>query len=100
MQDKPISAREINIAIARKYGCSPSRSLESNVNFAIRTLPGGNELLDAIETTNAARNHSSKARADDRVIALDASIDKLEAIRAAMKSHIIQNLDLHKDTPP
>ncbi|MCB0085006.1 MAG: hypothetical protein KDE47_28895, partial [Caldilineaceae bacterium] len=59
----------------------------SNINQAInrfiRTLPGGAELLDAIESINAARNHAVRAGAAERVIAHDACLDRLEQVRDA-----------------
>lgn len=85
-----MSTKELVEAIAAHYSVSSNGSFVRVVNRAIRTLPGGNELLDAIETTNAARNHALRHKAGDRVIVLDVAIEKLEVIRAAMERHVIK----------
>lgn len=88
------SKRELREAIAAKYSVSTGGGkTEVIINRAIRKLPGGNEVLDAIETTNAARNHAAKAGANDRIVAIDAAIDNLEDIREAMSRHVIESLD-------
>lgn len=82
--------RELSKAIAARFGVADAGRPDKTTNRAIRTLPGGNELLDAIESTNAARNHASRAGATDRVVAQDAAIDNLEAIRDAMAAYVIK----------
>jgi hypothetical protein len=85
-------------AIAAKYDVSGTGKLDRVINRAIRTLPGGPELLAAIETTNAARNHAQAHRAADRLIVIDQAIDKLELIRDAMARHICASVG-HEWTP-
>lgn len=80
---------ELKAAIETHYGFSRKSNLDRALNAAIRTLPGGLELLSAIETTNASRNHAMRAGAKDRLVPLDTALDKLEDIREAMCLHII-----------
>lgn len=80
--------RETRERLADRYGLPRSASIRQIINRAIRTLPGGNETLDALEALNAARNHAARAGVRDRVIATDAAIDRVESIREAMEDHI------------
>lgn len=81
-------ASDTVVALAALYGVRQNSSLKQAVNRSIRTLPGGAELLDAIEAINAARNHAARAGAKDRVIAHDACLDRLEQVRDAMEDHV------------
>lgn len=87
-----MNGKELAEAIGAKYGVKANTSYSQLINRAIRTLPGGAELLDAIETTNAARNHADRVKAHDKVVALDAAIENLESIRSAMENHIIESV--------
>ena len=80
--------KEKNEAIAKAFGIEQRAALKGTVNAAVRKLPGGNELLDAIEATNAARNHADRARARDRVVAIDAALNRFEEIREAMERYV------------
>jgi hypothetical protein len=83
-----LDTKETRSRVARYFDVSDSGKTVRVVNRAIRKLPGGNELLDAIETTNAARNHAARHGSADRVVVLDVAIDKLECVRAAMQAHV------------
>ncbi|TXH41649.1 MAG: hypothetical protein E6Q97_37065 [Desulfurellales bacterium] len=87
-----MTPKELNLALAERYGGDPKHRVVRNINRAIRTLPGGNEVLDALTIMNASRNHAHSARAHDRVMACDAAIDKLETIRNAMETHILKTV--------
>lgn len=88
-----MNGKQLQAAIFSRYGLQPSKaSLKNTINRAIRTLPGGAETLDAIESENAARNHADRHRAIDRVIAIDNAIDALEKIREAMSTHVIKSV--------
>ena len=78
--------------IAARYGVRPNVPIARLINRAIRTLPGGHELLDAIEAANAARNHAQRAGASERIVAIDAAIDRLEDIRSAMERHVRESV--------
>lgn len=86
-----MAQKNITEAIAEKYGVKKDNKRKT-INRAIRTLPGGNELLDAIESTNASRNHAQKAGDDMRVRSVDSAIDNLEDIREAMERHILESI--------
>lgn len=88
--------RETKIRIAAEYEIKQGTTTQT-VNRAIRTLPGGAEVLDAIEASNAARNHAMRAGANERVIAIDAAIDRLEEIRGAMERYVIASVGAHHD---
>jgi archaeosine-15-forming tRNA-guanine transglycosylase len=83
-----MNGKELNEEIARRYDV-PMGSLQKTINRATRTLPGGDETLDALESLNAARIHANRHKADERVIATDAAIDRVEEIRSAMRERII-----------
>lgn len=80
--------KELYEEIAKRYGIQAG-SPKQTLNRAVRTLPGGTETLEALESLNAARNHAEKHKALDRVVAIDAAIDRVEEIREAMVKHII-----------
>ena len=80
--------REKSEAIAKAFTIEPRATLKNTINAAVRKLPGGNELLDAIEATNAARNHAHRAKANDRVVAIDAALNRFEEIRTAMERYV------------
>ena len=84
---------EIVEAIGQKFGVKPHSILLRTVNRAIRTLPGGSETLDALEAVNAARNHAHRAGKHDRLIGIDAAIDRLEEIRSAMERHVMEAIE-------
>lgn len=84
-----MNGKELNEAIAKRFGVAMASDKRKTINRAIRTLPGGNETLYALETLNAARNHAQRHRAEDRVIATDAAIDRVEEIRTAMEKHVV-----------
>lgn len=83
-----MNGKELNEAIAKRFGVAMG-NLKQTINRAIRTLPGGNETLDVLESLNAARNHAQRHRANDRVVATDAAIDRVEEIRTAMEKHVV-----------
>lgn len=85
-----MSGKEVREAIAKTYGVSTNGQVKQVVNRAIRTLPGGPETLDAIEAANAARIHAAIAGAVDRIVAIDAGIERLESIRSAMVDHVLK----------
>lgn len=87
-----MDGKQLAEAIAEKYGIPAKGNRTQLINRAVRTLPGGNELLDAIEATNAARNHAARHKATDRVIAIDAALDRFEAIRDAMVKSIMDSV--------
>ena len=82
--------REKSEAIAKAFGMEPKGDVRRTINAAVRKLPGGNELLDAIEATNAARNHAHRAKANDRVVAIDAALNRFEEIRTAMERYVFK----------
>lgn len=84
--------QELRKSIAAKYGGASNATTKKVINRAIRTLPGGPELLDAIMAANAARNHAARNNATDRIVATDAAIDRLEQIRDAMERHVIESV--------
>ena len=84
-----MSNRDRVRALAALYGVRPNSNICQAVNRSIRTLPGGAELLDAIESINAARNHADRAGATERVIAHNACLDRLEQVRDAMEEHVL-----------
>jgi len=88
-----MTAKELNAAIAAQFSVKENADLRRTINAAIRTLPGGNQTLDALTTTNAARNHAQKARASDRIVAIDAALDSLETIRDAMELHVRKSIE-------
>ena len=75
--------------ICDEFGIEPAANFKKTVNRAIRTLPGGNELIEAITTENAALNHADRAGKNDRAIAIDSAINNLEEIYAAMRAHVV-----------
>lgn len=81
--------KNLNEAIAKRFGVPMASDKRKTINRAVRTLPGGNETLDALEALNAARNHAQRNHAADRVIATDAAIDRVEQIRSAMEQHVV-----------
>jgi hypothetical protein len=85
-----MDGKELKEAIAEKFSVEIGGNLHKTINRAIRTLPGGNETLDALETLNAARNHASRHRATERVTAIDAAIDRVEEIRQSMERYVIE----------
>ncbi len=85
-----MGSRELNESVARTFSVQKAADIRKTINRAVRTLPGGNETLDAIESLNAARNHASRHRANDRVIAIDAAIDWVEEIRSAMSAYVLK----------
>ena len=84
-----MNGKELSAAIARVFCIDETPELRRTINRAIRTLPGGSETLDAIESLNAARNHASKHKAHDKVVAIDAAIDRVENIRSAMANYVL-----------
>lgn len=84
-----MNSKELNEAIAKRFCVEMASDKRKTINRAIRTLPGGNETLDALQSLNAARNHAQRHRAEDRVIATDAAIDRVEEIRDAMEKHVV-----------
>lgn len=82
--------KEKNEAIAKAFSIEQRAALKGTTNAAVRKLPGGNELLDAIVATNAARNHAHAARAQDRVVAIDAALNRFEEIREAMERYVFR----------
>lgn len=83
-----MTSKELNEAIAKRFNVPMARDTRKTINRAIRTLPGGNEMLDALEALNAARNHAQRHGANDRIIATDAAIDRVEEIRTAMENYV------------
>jgi len=84
-------------AICKAFGVAPRSNLPKTVNAAVRKLPGGNELLDAIEATNAARNHAHRAKAQDRVVAIDAALNRFEEIREAMERYVYRKAGVENE---
>ncbi len=87
-----MDVKTLRLAIVDRYGGPANRTLKKTLNHAIRTLPGGNETLDAIESLNAARIHAEQNKAHERVISTDAAIDRVEMIRDAMEQHIVRSV--------
>lgn len=88
-----MDGKQLIAEIGERYNLPPSRvSLRKQLNRAIRTLPGGPELLDSIESQNAARIHAERHNATDRVVAIDHAIDALEKIRDAMVRHVVEGV--------
>lgn len=85
--------------IARAF-LVPVGNLQQTTNRAVRTLPGGDETLDAIEALNAACNHAQRAKAFDRVTATEAAIARVEEIRAAMVRHVRDVAGLASEAAP
>lgn len=87
----PETRRRLNAAIAAKFGVPMASDLRKTINRAVRTLPGGDQTLDALEALNAARNHAQRHYAEERVVATDAAIDRVEEIRAAMEEYVVRS---------
>lgn len=85
-------------AVCKAFGIDARSNLQKTANAVMRKfLPGGNEVLDAIEATNAARNHAARANSRDRVVAIDAAIDRLEEIRGAMERYIFKKAGINDE---
>lgn len=86
------TSKQLNELVASHFGVAMASSVQKTVNRAVRTLPGGAETLDAIESLNAARNHAHRHQAHDRIVVIDAAIDRVEQIRTAMERHVIETV--------
>lgn len=87
-----MDAKQLSRSIAARWGVKDG-GLRKTVNRAIRTLPGGNETLDAIEAINAAILHAEQHGAAERVVANRSALLRVESIRQAMEDHVIECYD-------
>lgn len=85
-------------AVCKTFSIEPRSNLPKTINAAIRKLPGGDELLDAIEATNAAQHHAHRANAKDRVVAIGAALKRFEEIREAMERYVCRKAGIPNDT--
>lgn len=83
------NAKTTSQRLVEKYGGPPKASLRRSINHAVRSLPGGNDVLDQITRLNELRfNSTDSVEREAYLVGLMA----LERIRKQMVDHVLDSV--------